>query len=262
MTDLTQDTIKLVFEIGVVRQSELEFTDVFDISKNVFSDLTIQVILAHLSNGMHKIRRGWTVSRSKDFSEVIGRQKIELSMIGADGEEIDLGCAVDNLHFHTKAICRRLERLNGEATMIVHVHRFGKDDPTDSKVKANAHFALRHNATALTDSGCVVVMGDRDKSPNNATTLPDGTTPEEILIMQAKLNSKEFLKVDTLKCVAKSHLVSWYGDICVHGSMWGVFIPHHSHSNWITRWVRSGTNGFSTQPYMPLMVKWDSFYPS
>jgi hypothetical protein len=59
MTDLTQATIKLVFEIGAVTQSELELTDIFDISKNAFSDSAIQVILAHLSNGMHKIGCGW-----------------------------------------------------------------------------------------------------------------------------------------------------------------------------------------------------------
>jgi hypothetical protein len=225
MTDLTQATIKLVFKIGAVTQSELEFTDIFVISNNIFSDLAIQVILAHFSNGMYKIGRGWTASRSKDFSEVIRRQEIELSMIGADGEEIDLGCMVDNLRFHTKVIFRLFERLNGEATMIVRVNIFGKDDPADSKLDPNAHLALQQNVTALTGSGRVGVMGDRDKSSTNATTLPGGTTPEEIFSMQAQLNSKEFLKLYTLKCAAKLHLVSWYRDMCVHGSMWGVIVP-------------------------------------
>jgi hypothetical protein len=43
--------------------------------------------------------------------------------------------------------------------------------------------------------------------------------------MQAKLNSKEFLKVETLKCAAKSYLMAWYHDICVHKNMWGIFTP-------------------------------------
>jgi hypothetical protein len=80
-------------------------------------------------------------------------------MIGADGEEIDLGRTVDHLRFHTKAICRCLEWLNFDATMIVCFHGFGKDDPTDSKVDPNAHLALQQNVTALTGSGYVVIMG-------------------------------------------------------------------------------------------------------
>jgi hypothetical protein len=158
MTDLSQASIKLVLKIGAVTQSELDLTDIFDISKNALSDSAIQVILAHLSNGMKKIGHGWNASRSKDFFEVVGGKKIERSMIGADGEEIDIGSTVDNLHFHTKASCRRLERLNFESTMIVCVHGFGKDDPMDSKVDPNAYLALQHNVTALTGSGCVIIM--------------------------------------------------------------------------------------------------------
>jgi hypothetical protein len=225
MTDFNQATIKLVFDIGAFTQSELELTDIFDISKNTFTDSAIQVILDHLSNGMHKIGCGWTASSTHDFSEVIGRQEVEISMLGADDKEIDLGRTVDNLRFHTKAICRRLERLNFEATMIVRVHGFGKDDPTKLKMDPKGHLALRQDVTALTGSGRVVVMGENDKTPTNATSLPDGTPPVEVFSMQAKLNSKEFLKVDTLKCAAKSHLMAWYRDTCVHGSMWGVLIP-------------------------------------
>jgi hypothetical protein len=55
--------------------------------------------------------------------------------------------------------------------------------------------------------------------------LPDGTAPIEIFAMEAKLNSKEFLKFDTLKCDGKSHLMACHRDIGFHGSMWGVFIP-------------------------------------
>jgi hypothetical protein len=146
-------------------------------------------------------------------------------MIGADGEEIDLDRKVENLRFHTKAICRRMEVLSYQATMIVRVHGFGKDDPTDSNVNQNAHLALQQNITVLKGSGCVVVMGDHDKSPTNATMLPDGMAPAEIFYMQVKLNSKELLKVDTLMCAVKSHLMAWYPDICVHWSMWGVFTP-------------------------------------
>jgi hypothetical protein len=90
MTDLNHATIKLVFDIGAVTQSELELMDIFDISKNTFTDSAIQVILAYLSNGMHQIGRGWTASRTHDFSEVIGRHEVELSMLGAGGEEIDV----------------------------------------------------------------------------------------------------------------------------------------------------------------------------
>jgi hypothetical protein len=107
--------------------------------------------------------------------------------------------------------------------MIVRVHGFGKDEPTKSKMDPKGHLA--QDVTALTGSGRVVVMGDNEKTPTNATLLPDGTPPVEIFSMQAKLNSKEYLKVDTLKCAAKSHLMAWYRDTCAHGSMWGVLIP-------------------------------------
>jgi hypothetical protein len=62
--------------------------------------------------------------------------------------------------------------------------------------------------------------------------------------MQSKLNSKEFLKVDTLKCAAKSHLMAWYHDICDHGGMWGVFIP----------------TSFSIQSEYPMGLIWDKRY--
>jgi hypothetical protein len=54
--------------------------------------------------------------------------------------------------------------------------------------------------------------------------------------MEPKLHAKEFLKVDTLKCDGKTHLMERHRDIGVHGSMWGVFI----------------LPSFSLHPYYPL----------
>jgi hypothetical protein len=70
MTDVADAIILLAFNIGAGAQSELEFSDVYDISTNSFLDTAIGMIFTHLSNGMYKIGRGWTPSRSLDFAEV------------------------------------------------------------------------------------------------------------------------------------------------------------------------------------------------
>jgi hypothetical protein len=87
-------------------------------------------------------------------------------------------------------------------------------------------------------------MGNHDKTPTNATKLPDVMAPADMFSMQAKLNSKDFLKLDTLKCAVKSDLMAWYRDICVHGSMWGVFIPP----------------SLSLQSDYPMGSLWDKWY--
>jgi hypothetical protein len=43
--------------------------------------------------------------------------------------------------------------------------------------------------------------------------------------MEAKVNPKEFLKTDIIKCLGKYCLLPWYRDLCVHGGMWGFYAP-------------------------------------
>jgi hypothetical protein len=64
--------------------------------------------------------------------------------------------------------------------MIVHVVGFGKDDPADSKIDPHAHLSMKQNATALTGSGCIFIMGDGDNKTIFATALPDGSNPRYI----------------------------------------------------------------------------------
>jgi hypothetical protein len=109
--------------------------------------------------------------------------------------------------------------------MIVRVLGFGKDDPAESKVDPNAHLSMKQNVTALTGSGRIVIMGNSANKPTIDTTLPDGSSPREIFSMEAKCAPKEFLKPDTIKCLGKYCPMPWYRDRCVHGSMWGVYIP-------------------------------------
>jgi hypothetical protein len=107
--------------------------------------------------------------------------------------------------------------------MIVRVLGFGKDDPADSKL--DFHLSKRQDVTALTGSGRIVIMGDSANKPTLVTTLTDGSSPWEIFSMEAKINPKEFLKTDTIKCLGKYCLMPWYRDLCAHDSMWGLYVP-------------------------------------
>jgi hypothetical protein len=137
----------------------------------------------------------------------------------------DVGRTLAHLTYHSKTIYRQIAKCNKDITMKICVHGFGKDDPTDSKVDPTQHLSIHQNITAITGYGRDAVMGDYQNKPTNTTTLPDGKAPIEIFSMEAKLNAEEFLKVDTLKCDGKSHLMARHGDIWVHGRMWGVSIP-------------------------------------
>jgi hypothetical protein len=109
--------------------------------------------------------------------------------------------------------------------MIVHVLRCGEDDPAESKIDLHARLSMKQNVTALTGSGRIVIMGDSANMPTFVATLPDGSSPHDIFSMEAKINPKEFLKPDTIKCLGKYCMMPWYRDLCVYGGVWGVYIP-------------------------------------
>jgi hypothetical protein len=69
--------------------------------------------------------------------------------------------------------------------MIIRVHGFGKDDPTESRVDPTSHLSLYQNATALTGYGRIVVLGDHQHKPTAMVSLPDVTAPIVILSMDA-----------------------------------------------------------------------------
>jgi hypothetical protein len=152
MVDVANATILLAFHIGAGAQSELEFSDIFDILTNSFLDTAIHTIFTHLSNGMYKIGQGWTPSRSSDFAEVIGREELDISIVGHNGDELDIGRTLAHLKFHSKTICKQIVKGNQEITMRIRLHGFGKDDPTESKVDPTSHLSLCQNITAFTGS--------------------------------------------------------------------------------------------------------------
>jgi hypothetical protein len=43
--------------------------------------------------------------------------------------------------------------------------------------------------------------------------------------MEARLNAKEFHRLNNVKCAGRTHVMESYDGVGVHGSMWGVFIP-------------------------------------
>jgi hypothetical protein len=223
MTDLTDATIQLVYGIGAGMTVELDVTELFDISANTFADAALTPIYTLLANSMYKIGRGWTPSHTADFLEVVKRCEIDISIVNHNGVELDIGRKPSHLRAHVKNFCRQIVKNNKDITMIVRALGFGKDDPAESKVDPNAHLSMKQNVTALTGSGRIVIMGNN--KPTTGTTLPDGSPPREIFSMEAKCTPKEFLKPDTIKCLGKYCLMPWYRDLCVHGSMWGVYTP-------------------------------------
>jgi hypothetical protein len=213
MTDIADATTLLAFNIGAGAQCELEFSYIFDISTNSFFDTAIHAFFTHLFNEMYSIGRDCTPSRSSAFAEFIGREELDSSIVGHTGDGLDIGRTLAHIKFHSKTICRQIVKCNKDITMKICVHGFGKDDQTDSKVYPIQYLSLRQNITALTGYGRVVVMVDCQNKPATTTTLPDGTSPIDIFSMEATLNAKEFLTVDTLKCDWKSHLMTWHRDI-------------------------------------------------
>jgi hypothetical protein len=225
MTDLTDATIRLVYDTGAGRTVELDVTELFDISANTFADAALTPIYTLLANSMYKIGRGWTPSRIADFLEVVKRYEIDISIVNHNGVELDIGRELSHLRAHAKTFYQKIVKNNKDITIIVRVLGFGKDDPDESKVDPNAHLSMKQNVMALTGSERIVIMGNSASKLTTDTTLPDGYSPREILSMEAKCSPKEFLKPDTIKCLGKYCLMPWYRDLCVHGSMWGVYIP-------------------------------------
>jgi hypothetical protein len=43
--------------------------------------------------------------------------------------------------------------------------------------------------------------------------------------MEARLNVKDFNRLETVKCAGRSHVMELYDSVGVHGSMWGVYAP-------------------------------------
>jgi hypothetical protein len=109
--------------------------------------------------------------------------------------------------------------------MIVRVLGFGNDDPADSKVEPHSDLSLKQNVMSLTGSGRIVIMGDSANKHTLAMILPSSSSPREVFSMEAKVNPKEFLKTDTIKCLEKYFIIPCYRDLCIHGGMWGVYIP-------------------------------------
>jgi hypothetical protein len=72
-------------------------------------------------------------------------------------------------------------------------------------------------------------------------TNADGAPPTELYAMEARLNAKEFHRIDTVKCSGRAHVMEWYGGVGVHVSMWGVCVPP----------------GFSLAKYSPMGMRWD-----
>jgi hypothetical protein len=74
--------------------------------------------------------------------------------------------------------------------MIIRVHGFGKDYPTESNVDPTSHLILCQNVTVLTESGCVIVLCDHQNKPTTTTSLLDDTAPIDILSMEVKPHAK------------------------------------------------------------------------
>jgi hypothetical protein len=223
MTDITDATIQLVNNIGAGLAVEFDLVDVYAISKDTFSDTALTPIYTILANSMYKIGRSWTPARTTDFLEVVKRCAIDISIVNHNGVALDMGRELSHLQAHSKTFCRQIIKNNKKITMIARVLGFGKDDPVDSKL--DVHLSKRQDVTVLTGSGRIVIMGDSANKPTLVTPLPDGSSPREIFSMEAKINPKEFLKTDTIKCLGKYCLMPWYRDLCVAGSMWGLYVP-------------------------------------
>jgi hypothetical protein len=87
MTDLTDATIQLVYDIGAGMTMELDVTELFDISANAFADAALTPIYTLLANSMYKIGRGLTPSRTADFLKVVKRCEIDISIVNHNGVE-------------------------------------------------------------------------------------------------------------------------------------------------------------------------------
>jgi hypothetical protein len=180
ITDLTDSTIQLVYDIGAGMNVEL---DVYEISADTFSDTALTPIYTLLANSMYKIGRGWNPAQTTDFLEVVKRCKIDISIVNHNGVDLDIGREASHLQAHPNTFCRKLLKNNKKITMIVRVLGFGKDHPTDSTIDPHAHLSTKQNVTAITGSGRIVIMGDGATKATFATALPDGSYPCKIFSM-------------------------------------------------------------------------------
>jgi hypothetical protein len=129
--------------------------------------------------------------------------EINTSIVNHNGVELDIGRELSHLLHHAKTFCGQLIKNNKDITMIARVLGFGKDDHVDSKVHSHGHLYMKQNVTDLTSYGRIFIMGNSAKNPTDAVTLPDGSYPREIFSMEVKINTKEFLKTDTIKRIGK-----------------------------------------------------------
>jgi hypothetical protein len=102
---------------------------------------------------------------------------------------------------------------------------FGKDDPMVSILNPMQCLNMKQSVMALTGLGLVTIQGNSHIVPTLTVSIADGYLVIDIYAMEARLNKKEYHRINTVKCSGKGVVVEWYEIIGVHGSMWEVFIP-------------------------------------
>jgi hypothetical protein len=110
-------------------------------------------------------------------------------------------------------------------TIIIRGIGFDRDDPAGSMLNHMGWLNMKQNIMVLTGSDMISVIGNVNKVPTHAGSNADGSPPIELYATDARLNAKEFRRLDKVKCDGRSHVIEWHDGVGVHGSMWGVYVP-------------------------------------
>jgi hypothetical protein len=223
MTTLSQMRFKLNIDIGATALCLFYGRDIYDTNDDTIRLTTPDVLSAHVTNSLHQIGGGWTAARRSDFVGVIQRGELNCFLLLDDCGDVTLGRNAAQIQRNLELIKELAD--GSPAVTIVRAVGFGKDDLTGSLLIPMNRLNVKQNVTALTGSGMISILGNHINILTHTGSNADGSPPIEIYAMEARLNAKEFQRIDTVKCAGRTHVMEWYDGVGVHGSMWGVFIP-------------------------------------
>jgi hypothetical protein len=224
MTTLSDMHFKMKIDIGATALCLFYGRDIYDADTDTIRSTAPDTISAHVTHSLHQIAGGWTDARQSDFLGVVKRGELNYYLLLDDGDEVTIGRDDAQIQ-RNMALIKELAESCSAVTIVVRAVVFSKDDPTRSVLNPMSLLSMKQNVTALTGSGMVSVLGNAKNIPTHTGMNVDGSPPIEIYAMEARLNAKEFHRLETVKCTGRGQVMEWYDGVGVHGSMWGVFVP-------------------------------------